>query len=273
VSGFRPQAVLGTGGYVCVPVVLAARRRRLPVVLLEQNRLPGRAIHRLAPLASSVAVSFADTAEHLPPGRSVFTGNPVRAAFQGPRPELPTRPAVLVMGGSQGARHLNRALVAALPELLRRLPELEVTHLTGERDEARVVAEARAQGLDRDPRYRLLPFSDRVAELASSSRLVVMRAGGSSLAEMACLGRPLVLVPYPHAGNHQLANAEAFASAGAALVLEDSELSPERLAQLILSVLTEEGRAEQMARSSLTLARPGAALEVARLLLSTAANV
>ena len=272
VSGFRPQVVLGTGGYVCVPVVLAARRRRLPVVLLEQNRLPGRAINRLAPLASKIAVSFADTAEHLPPGRSVFTGNPVRAAFQRPSLELPARPAVLVMGGSQGARHLNQALVAALPDLLRRLPELEVTHLTGQREEARVAAEARALGLDRDPRYRPLPFSDQVAELAGSSRLVVMRAGGSSLAEMACLGRPLVLVPYPHAGNHQLANAEAFATAGAALLLEDSELSPKRLAQSMLTVLTEEGRAEQMARASLDLARPGAALEVARLILSTAAG-
>ena len=272
VSSFRPQVVLGTGGYVCVPVVLAARRHRLPVVLLEQNRLPGRAINRLAPLASKIAVSFADTADHLPPGRAVFTGNPVRAAFQGVSPELPTRPSVLVMGGSQGARHLNQALLAALPGLLRRLPEMEVTHLTGQREELRVAAEARALGLDRDPRYRPLPFSDHVAELAASSRLVVMRAGGSSLAEMACMGRPLVLVPYPHAGNHQLANAEAFAQAGAALLLEDSELSLERLSQLILAVLTEEGRAEQMARASLTLARPGAAQDVARLLLSTAAG-
>ena len=272
VSHFLPQVVLGTGGYVCVPVVLAARRRRLPVVLLEQNRMPGRAIHRLAPLATRIAVSFPDTGRHLPQGRSVFTGNPVRGAFQRPRPPLPTRPSLLVMGGSQGARHLNQVLLTALPELLRRLPELEVTHLTGARDQLRVAADARTLGLDQDPRYRPLPFSDDVAGLATAARLVVMRAGGSSLAEMACLGRPLVLVPYPHAGNHQLANAQAFAAAGAASLMEDSELTPERLTQAVLAVLAPAGRAEEMATASLSLARPQAALEVARLLLATAAE-
>ncbi len=267
---FRPQVVLATGGYVSAPLVLAARRRRLPVVLLEQNRLPGRAVRYLAQFASAVAVSFPDTGKLLPGSRSVFTGNPVRSVFTGPPRPLPGTASVLVMGGSQGARHLNQVLLGALPRLLEAIPQMKVTHLTGAGDHPRVLAEARALGLGGDPRYQPLAFSDSVAELAAAADLVVMRAGGSSLAEMACLGRPLLLVPYPHAGNHQLANATAFVEGGAALLIEDHLLTTEGLGEALGLVLRDDARRAEMAAAAAALAHPLAAAEVATLLRSLA---
>lgn len=264
---FRPEVVLATGGYVSVPVVLAARARRLPVVLLEQNRLPGRAVRRLAPWASAVATSFPDTGRLLGATRAVLTGNPVRAAFATATPGAHRGGhSILVMGGSQGARHINQVLLAALPQLLRRLPDLAVTHLTGPGDHQRVLAEARVAGITADPRYRALPFSDDVASLLAAADLVVMRAGGSSLAEAACLGVPLVLIPYPHAGNHQLANAEAFRDAGAAVLIEDHALNPDNLITACLGILEAPGVAETMATAGRALARPEAADAVAGLL-------
>lgn len=269
-SNFRPQVLLATGGYVSVPLVLAARRRRLPVVLLEQNLRPGRAVRRLAQFASAVAVSFPETVRLLPGARAVVTGNPVAREFSLGAPPLPEGASLLAMGGSQGARHLNQVLVQALPGLLRSLPQLSVTHVTGRRDHARTLAQARSLGLGSDRRYRPLEFSDRVAELAAAAGLVLMRAGGSSLAEMASLGRPLVLVPYPHAGNHQLPNAQAFVDAGAAVLIEDQELTPDNLAPALLGILERGERARAMAAASRSLARPRAAMEVAELLRSLA---
>ena len=270
-SEFDPDVVLATGGYVSVPVALVAGRRGVPLVLLEQNELPGRAVDWLARRAAVVATSFAGTAGHLPGVRVVCTGNPVRLEFTGPAgPPSPPPLALLVMGGSQGARHLNQVLVEALPRLRSALPGLEVTHLTGPSDHERLVSELASRGLTDSRRYRPLAFVDDMAATIAGAGLVVMRAGGSSLAEVACLGKPMVLVPYPHAGNHQAANASPFVEAGAAVLVEDSELSPERLVAEVGGILGDPSRWQGMARASLAMARPGAALEVAQLLASSA---
>ncbi len=266
---FRPQVVLATGGYVCVPVVLAARRQGLPVLLLEQNLLPGRAVRWLAGRVQLVATSFPDTAAMLPRARCRCVGNPVRQRFvrlagPPPRPEAP--PSLLVMGGSQGARHLNQVLLEALPELLRTLPELEVAHLTGPDEEQAVLEEAERRGLPLGSRYSVLGFATDVAERLARCSLAVMRAGASSLSEVACLGRPMILVPYPHAGEHQTANAVPYAQAGAARLIPDQELEPGILATTVREVLETPGTLQQMAQASAALARPGAAAAVAALL-------
>ncbi|MGC1185475.1 MAG: UDP-N-acetylglucosamine--N-acetylmuramyl-(pentapeptide) pyrophosphoryl-undecaprenol N-acetylglucosamine transferase [Candidatus Dormiibacterota bacterium] len=266
---FQPQVVLATGGYVCVPVALAARRRRLPVVLLEQNMLPGRAVQWLAPRVQRVASSFPATAALLPRAKVVCTGNPVRNSFAAlaGRPQLPEAPpTLLVMGGSQGARSLNEVLLDALPSLLRQLPQLKVVHLTGPTDFDQVVTVAEERGLPVGNAYQPLPFVTDVAERLAGASLAVMRAGGSSLAEVACLGRPMVLVPYPHASEHQSANAEPFAESGAALVIPDQDLTAESLEEAVLGVLSDPQRWATMARASSSMARPQAAQDVARLL-------
>ena len=269
VRRFRPQVVLATGGYVCVPVTLAARRQSIPVLLLEQNMLPGKAVHWLAPRAQAVASSFPGTAAFLPGARVVCTGNPVRLQFAelAGRPQLPEAPpTLLVMGGSQGARHLNEVLLDALPTLLEALPQLTVVHLTGSSDHAQVVESALAAGLPVGDRYQPSPFVADVAERLAAATVVVMRAGGSSLAEVACLGRPMVLVPYPHAGDHQSANALPFEEAGAALVISDSDLSAANLTSTVWDVLVDQSRWRAMADASAAAARPRAAFDVADLL-------
>lgn len=272
-ADFDPDVVLATGGYVSVPVAMVARRRGLPVVLLEQNRLPGRAVEWLARRAAVVATSFAGTAASLPGVRVICTGNPVRSEFSALAasasvPEL--FPVLLVMGGSQGARHLNQVLVEALPRLLAAVPQLQITHLTGPGDHQRVLAEVAALGLVEPRRYRALAFVDGMAPLIAGSGLVLMRAGGSSLAEVACLGKPMVLVPYPHAGNHQTANATPFVEAGAAVLAEDPGLTAETLIGEVTGIFGDPVTWERMARASSTMARPGAAGEVAQLLASVA---
>ncbi|MGH7639859.1 MAG: UDP-N-acetylglucosamine--N-acetylmuramyl-(pentapeptide) pyrophosphoryl-undecaprenol N-acetylglucosamine transferase [Candidatus Dormibacteria bacterium] len=270
VRRFRPEVVLATGGYVCVPVTLAARRRRIPVVLLEQNLLPGRAVRWLAGRVERVATSYTATQAYLPGARVEFTGNPVRQRFRelGERPAKPEAPhTLLVMGGSQGARRLNSVLLQALPRLLQRLPQLRVVHLTGVGEYAEVEERSRELGLLAGGRYQPLAFVPDVAERLAQASLVVMRAGGSSLAEVACLGRPMVLVPYPHAGEHQSANALPFQEAGAALVIDEAELGPERLEVAVLEILGDADRWQRMATASRALARPEAAAEVARWLV------
>ncbi|MGC2192923.1 MAG: undecaprenyldiphospho-muramoylpentapeptide beta-N-acetylglucosaminyltransferase [Candidatus Dormiibacterota bacterium] len=275
VRRFRPQVVLATGGYVCVPVALAARRQRIPVLLLEQNMLPGRAVKWLASRAQVVASSFPGTQRHLPRARVVCTGNPVRLPFAelASRPQLPEAPpTLLVMGGSQGARHLNEVLLEAMPGLLGHIPQLTVVHLTGPIDHLQVVAAAQKAGLPVGERYQPSPFVSDVAERLAAASLVVMRAGGSSLAEVACLGRPMVLVPYPHAGEHQSANATPFDEAGAALVIPDHELTAELLEEAVLKVLGDPERWRAMASASASMARPRAALDVAAMLQQLAGS-
>jgi len=263
---FRPQVVLATGGYVCVPVALAARRRSTPVLLLEQNLLPGRAVHWLAPRVQLVASSFPETAQLLPRAKVICTGNPVRLSFAElvGRPQPPEAPpTLLVMGGSQGARRLNEVLLEALPSLLRAMPQLTVVHLTGPADHDQVMAAAGEAGLLLGGRYQPWPFAPDIAERLASASLVVMRAGGSSLAEVACLGRPMVLVPYPHAGEHQSANARPFERAGAARLIADQDLTPELLERTVQEVIEDPQLWRTMAQASASMARPKAALDVA----------
>jgi UDP-N-acetylglucosamine--N-acetylmuramyl-(pentapeptide) pyrophosphoryl-undecaprenol N-acetylglucosamine transferase len=271
---FAPDVVLATGGYVSVPVALVAERRRTPLLLLEQNVLPGRAVSWLARRADLVATSFPQTAELLPGARVVCTGNPVRRQFtEAASSEADSAPLsnLLIMGGSQGATHLNDVALEALPRLMQMQPGLSVTHLTGILDHPRVAGAAATLGID-SSRYRCLPFSDAMAGEVAAAGAVLMRAGASSLAEVSCLGKPMILVPYPHAGNHQMANATPFAEAGAAAVVPDAELTAERMVAEVVKVFGDPGRWQQMARASRSMARPRAALRVSELLLEMAAK-
>jgi UDP-N-acetylglucosamine--N-acetylmuramyl-(pentapeptide) pyrophosphoryl-undecaprenol N-acetylglucosamine transferase len=269
VRRFRPDVVLATGGYVCVPVALAARQRRIPVLMLEQNALPGRAVRWLGSRVRAVATSFPGTAAFLPRAKVVCTGNPVRRPFAelAARPLPPEAPpTLLVMGGSQGARNLNEVLLEALLTLLQASPQIRVVHLTGPSDHPQVVAAAEAAGIRLGGRYQPLPFVSDVAERLAAASLVAMRAGGSSLAEVACVGRPMVLVPYPHAGEHQAANAQLFEEVGAARVVPDHELRASSFAEVALEIMGDPELRQRMASASSSMARPRAALDVAELL-------
>ena len=257
------DVVVGMGGYVSVPPVLAARRERRPVVLHEQNAVPGLANRILARGARIVALSFADAAARLPRGvRTTITGNPVRAPIlevPGHREALRAealgaldldagRTTVLVFGGSLGALHVNRTVAGAIGHLRSR-GDLQLLILTGPRH-LDVVGEAAAESMTL--RVRVLPFLDRMELAYAVADAAVARAGATSIAELAVCGLPSILIPYPHAtANHQDANARELERAGAAVVVADADLRSDDLAARIARLVDDvPGRTSMAARAA-----------------------
>lgn len=264
------DAVLGGGGYVAGPAGLAALSLRLPLVLTEADSHLGLANRILARRASRVCLAFPI------PGRTgeryVVTGRPVpRAIARADRAAARQRfeigsdePCLLVFGGSQGARSINLAALeafAASGAVAARPRDYHVLQITGRRDQDE--AERRLAEADRPERFTLLAYEPNLGDALAASDLVLARAGGS-IFEIAAARRPAILVPYPYAaGRHQETNARWMADAGAAVVLDDSELSAERVRALADELLSDHDRLERMARASAALARPDAAERVA----------
>jgi UDP-N-acetylglucosamine--N-acetylmuramyl-(pentapeptide) pyrophosphoryl-undecaprenol N-acetylglucosamine transferase len=271
---FAADVVVGAAGYVCVPVVLAARSLRIPVVLMEQNAVPGRAVRLLAGGARAVAASFAETGERLPRARVVHTGNPVREEVLAwvPAPVREACEHLLVMGGSQGAQRINQALGGCLVALLEANPRLRVTHQCGARHAEWAEQLVASLSAPLRARYTVSAFFDDLAERIRDADLVVMRAGGSSLAEVSVLGRPMLLVPYPHARAHQVDNAVPYVRCGAARMLRDEECDAGRLRAEVEAIATDPVRWRAMARASAAAGRPDAARRVAELLAEVAAG-
>jgi UDP-N-acetylglucosamine--N-acetylmuramyl-(pentapeptide) pyrophosphoryl-undecaprenol N-acetylglucosamine transferase len=256
----HPHLVVGAGGYVMGPVVLAATLLRVPRVLMEQNLVPGLTVRSLARFAQLVFVSFPESAAYLP-GRSVeYTGTPVReeicqVGVTEPR-ETDGELHLLVFGGSQGAHRLNQAMMQAAPWLAAHQPRLCLVHQTGLADAA-VVTQAYAQaGLQAE----VLPFLHDMAERYRWADLVLCRAGASTLAELTTCGKPAILVPYPYAADdHQRHNAMALQRQGAAQVILDAELTGARLYEVLEPLLRKPELLQQQAACSRALGRPQAA--------------
>ena len=274
----RPAAILTTGGYVAVPVLLAAAPLRIPVVLWEGNAIPGRAVRATARLADALAVSYeaagrALAAAHVP---TYVTGTPIRDVTEIGRAEArerldlpPDAPVILIFGGSQAVRRFNAAVAGALPRLVERV---HVLHVTGDSAYAAALTERERLPVERRDRYRPFPFlrEDMLAALVATD-LVVGRAGSSTLAEVTALGIPSVIVPYPHAGAHQGANAATLADAGAARVVPDEAFDPDALLAAT-DLLFDDAARSAMAAAARGLGRPGAADAVAALTLALAAH-
>jgi len=277
VGRFKPDAVLGTGGYVTAPVGAAAALRGVPLVLQEQNVVPGRTTRTLARRAALVCTAFAETATHLRGTRVEHTGTPLRPEFTAAGRVARARGAggpvelrrLVVIGGSQGAHRINRAVAEGVKSLLE-LPGLSVHHVCGTRD----VNDLRAMrsGLDGadQARYTVEAFTEAVVDLLVDADLVVSRAGGSAIAETTALGNPLILVPYPHAGAHQRFNAEPVVAAGAALAVPDEELSGVRLVAEVTRLARDPQALGAMREASLGFGRPDAATDVATRVLEVA---
>ena len=261
VRRFRPDVVLGTGGYVSAPVVLAAAAARVPVVLQEQNAVPGRATRLLSRVARVVATAYPESAPHLH-AKSVVTGTPVRREFWKRREDFPVRPRrLLILGGSQGAHRINEAVAAAVPELTGRLG-LDVWHQTGERDFRGLESLGSSSG----GRYHPFAFADDLAEKVYAADLVLSRAGAGSISEVSAAGIPMLLVPGPFAGGHQRLNAEPFERAGAARVIANEECDGPRLVREIAAIVDDPAGYSKMVIAMRGLGRPRAAEEVAGLL-------
>lgn len=261
----RPALVVGTGGYVAGPVVWTALHAGIPGVLQEQNAFPGIATRRLAPRVRQVHLGFPEARRHLRPGprtEVLDTGNPIQPPPE-PRPDraqartrlglAPGRPTVLVVGGSQGALAVNRAVDAAVAEQIWPA-HVQLIWQTG--------AGTYDSFANRDDRTRILvrPFLDPVSDAYAAADLVVARAGAMTIAELCAWGLPAVLVPLPTAAaGHQLTNAEALAEVGACLLLEQRHLTPHVLSEMVLSLLNAPARMAGIAAAALVRAHTDAA--------------
>ncbi len=273
----NPAVVIGFGGYVSIPVGIAARLRGIPLVIHEQNSVPGLANRFLAPRAAAVALTYPESSTHLKgAGETVVTGNPIRgdvltADRASGREELglPADATVLlVFGGSRGARHINTTIVAAANKLLEN-PELHVVHVTGSLEESTVREALAKQGADASGRWHVYGYLDGMGRALAAADLVVSRAGATSIAEITALGIPAILVPYPHAtDDHQTTNAAACVEAGAAYRVADSDLDQGEFAELVSRLISDPDRRATMAAASHELGRPDAADRVADLALS-----
>ena len=265
---FGPDVVLGTGGYVMAPLMAAAAILRTPIVLQEQNALPGRATRMLSRLAQVVATGYPESGSYLG-AKAVVTGTPVRADFWKRRTDFPQRPArLLILGGSQGAHRINQAIGEALPQLTGQLG-LEVWHQTGERDFAAMQSLAEANGTGRG-RYHPFAFAEDLASRIYAADLVLSRAGASAISEVSAAGIPMVLVPGPFAGGHQRLNGAPYEAAGAAVTIPDAECDGPRVVQVLSEIVHDPLRYSKMVDAMATLGRPAAADAVARLLREAA---
>ena len=270
----RPAVVLGVGGYVSVPVIMAARLAGLPVAVHVLDVQPDRANRLASRWARWITLAFAEARETFPGPRVEVTGCPVRREIlEAQRPAAlqqlgldAARPTLLVMGGSQGAHRINQAVVGALPQLLGPLA-LQVVHLTGERDYDEVVGDS-APAAALYGHYHAYPFAEHMGPFLAAADLVVSRAGSSSLAEASARGCPQILVPYPHAGGHQATNAQALAHAGAAHLLPDEHCESGELLHALTKLIKNEPARLEMSRAAYRWACPHAAERLAHGLLA-----
>jgi UDP-N-acetylglucosamine--N-acetylmuramyl-(pentapeptide) pyrophosphoryl-undecaprenol N-acetylglucosamine transferase len=265
VSRFRPHVVFGAGGYASAAAVLAASMLRRTIVLQEQNSIPGLTNRLLARFASRVYLGFEKAGSYFKNHRGlVVTGNPLRGEVAaGALPDTRSdfgfakdRPVLLVFGGSQGARTLNRAAV----EYLAGRPEVQAIIQTGEPDFPWVAERAASLG----GRVRAVPYIAAMHRAYGAADVVLARAGALSVSEIAAVGIPAILVPYPFAADdHQRHNAAVLADAGGAVVVADAELSGERLAGVLDPLLADPARLAAMRRALATVARRGASRAIA----------
>ncbi|MBM3223437.1 MAG: undecaprenyldiphospho-muramoylpentapeptide beta-N-acetylglucosaminyltransferase [Candidatus Tectomicrobia bacterium] len=257
----RPHLVLGAGGYVMGPVILAATLLRVPRVIMEQNLIPGLTVRGLARYAHRVFTSFPESADLLP-GRSVtYTGTPVREEIADVGAAAPApahaRLHLFVFGGSQGAHRLNQAMMQAAPLLAAAQTRLQIVHQTGEADHAAVTQAYAQAGLHAE----VQPFLYDMAARYRWADLVICRSGASTLAELTACGKPAILVPYPYAADdHQRHNAMALQRQGAAQILLDADCTGTRLVEMLEPLLHKPALLQQQAVCSRSLGRPYAAL-------------
>lgn len=257
---YRPQLVVGLGGYSSGAVVLVAASKGIPTLLMEQNAIPGFTNRLLGRIARVSAVTYAETLTHFG-GRGFVSGNPVRAGFFEAEPARPVldEARVLVLGGSQGAHAINVAMTDAASRLAAAARPVRVTHQSGSDDLTMVDEAYRAAGLP----AQVEPFLDAMEQEMAMADIVVCRAGATTLAELAASGRPAILVPYPHAANdHQRRNAEVIEQAGAAEVIDPVELSGAELAERLLALIANDRRRVEEATASRRLGTPHAAAAI-----------
>lgn len=264
----KPDIVLGVGGYASGPAAIAAVLLRTPLVLFEPNVVPGFVNRRVARFAAAAAVHFEETGAWF--RRYEVTGVPVREAFFNlPEPIPGKAPTLLLFGGSQGARALNRALVGALPELRRQLPNLQIIHQTGQRDYDEISARYAELGIPAE----VSAFIDDMPRTFAAADVIVCRSGASTVAEVAAAAKAAIFVPLPTAADdHQLRNAESLDKRNAAILIHERDLTPERLSDAVVQMFADGEQLKRIGQAARALAHRDAAAHIARILAEFAAK-
>lgn len=267
---FRPQAVLGMGGFTSTGPILAGRLAGIPTFIHESNAIPGKANRLNARLSTRVLLGFEDCAKYFPKSVVEVTGTPIRSGLKRKVDRIETLKklglradwaTVLVMGGSQGAHRLNEAIMATLDRFARK--SIQFVHLTGREDERRVREHYEKSGI---PAW-VAAFHYSMEEIYSVADVAVARSGAASLTEISYFGVPTILVPYPYAAeNHQYLNAEIFAREGAAEVIEETRVNGDTLGSLIDQLLADAAKRRQMHGLMRSLAPQDAATRIAELI-------
>ncbi|MBU3901234.1 undecaprenyldiphospho-muramoylpentapeptide beta-N-acetylglucosaminyltransferase [Patescibacteria group bacterium] len=272
---FMPNVIFSKGGYGALPVVLAAWLYRIPVIIHESDSVPGLANKFCAFFSRRVAIAFDEAAKYFPKQKTALIGNPVRSSLLGGDKETSrqlfglslTKPVLLILGGSQGAQAINDLV---LTSLLLIAPRCEIIHQCGPAN-----AELAKQMLgDRAPSdYHLFPFLDneQMRQALAAADLVVARAGAGTIAEIAALGKPSILIPLPNAAaDHQLKNATEFANFGGTIIMEEMNLTPHLFRSEIFSLLDKPDLLKKMGENAKKFSRPDAAQKLAQEILNMA---
>lgn len=269
---YMPDVIFSKGGYVAVPVVLAAWIYRIPVLIHESDAIPGTSNRFLAKFVSRVVIAYPSAEEYFPTGKTALFGNPVREGILGGNPGMlrkqlgftESKKTVLVLGGSQGSMTINKAIVEILPKLLH---EVQVIHQTGEQNYESVVRGAAEQGIKSGHEgYAPVKFLNQqnMQDALELADLVISRAGANSIAEIAAHGKPSILVPLANSANdHQRMNAYSLAKVGGTLVLEESNLGEVMLLQKIEQILNDGDVSSTMSKQIVTFFHPRAAEAIA----------
>jgi len=264
--GFKPQVILGMGGFTSTAPILAGKFRGVPTFIHESNAIPGKANKMTSRFVRAVLLGFKECAPFFPKVRTEITGTPIRNELKridktaareklGLRVDLPT---LLVMGGSQGASGINQAMIKSLPAFAE-LP-LQIIHLSGTRDERLVADNYRRANVP----AVVTAFHHRMEELYSAADVAIARSGAASLAELAAFSLPAILIPFPYASDdHQARNAEIFANADAAVILKESEIADDVLGRRINALLATPARLQEMGKNAFRLEPGDAASRVA----------
>ena len=268
---FRPDVVIGVGGYASGPAMMASILLRVPTMAFEPNAVPGLANRLVGRLVTAAAVNFEETRRYFRAAQ--VTGTPVRPEFFaiGKKPQSEGK-RLLVFGASQGARVLNEMMPRIMGRLLNAFPNLDVVHQTGGRHGDSTLAAYMSAGVGFE-RVRVTPYLDDMAGQFEAADLILCRSGASTMAELAAAGRAAVLVPFPQAADdHQRKNADVFVAAGAAEMIVEPSLTEERLLETLMKLLADDLCRQQMGERARTMAHPDAVKMIAKMALRLAGN-
>lgn len=278
VKEFNPDVVVGTGGYVCGPILLAAALDHVPTLIQEQNVVAGITNKILSKFVTKIAVGSERALKNFPTDKTVYTGNPIRkAVLEGTRAEglkaynfVDDKPVVLISGGSRGARSINRAMIEVLAHASKD-DSIQYLHVTGRGEYDDVINRLKDAGVELNEidHIRVEPYLYDMPRAMAMADLAVFRAGATGLAELTARGVPSILIPYPFAAeNHQEFNAKELADAGAARMILNKDLTPEGLERLIKELIGDRALLKTMAEASKQLGRPQAAETIADMIIA-----